>query len=86
MTNNIPIILQEVSPVSIIDATQLPTPLPILSLKKSIAYCKANDIIQINIIDNDISEDIESFCNKSKNLYLGKKNNKKYISCFVQKK
>ncbi len=77
---------QGISPVSIIDATQLPTPLPVLSLKKKIASSRVQDIIQINVRDSYICEDIESFCNNSNNIYLGKKIEGISISCFVQKK
>ncbi len=77
--------ITEITPVSVIDATCSPTPLPILSLKKNLASCRAEDVIEIKVKDNTVCKDIESFCNTTKNSYIGKKMEGIYISCFVKK-
>ena len=54
--------------------------------KKELAVMKADDIVRIDCTDFESLDDIESWCDRMNNNFLGEKGDENVSSYYIQKK
>lgn len=76
---------EKIIPDHTVDARELPSPLPLLRLKKQLAAMKSEAIVRIDCTDPCALDDIESWCFRMNHSFLGEKAGEECSSYYIQK-
>ncbi|MDJ0624292.1 MAG: sulfurtransferase TusA family protein [Desulfocapsaceae bacterium] len=76
---------ENVIPDRIIDAKDIPSPLPLLRLKRELATMKIEEIVRVDCTDPGCHDDFDSWCTRMFHEFLGEKDNEHYVSYFIKK-
>lgn len=83
--SNVKLLKENVIPDKIVDATNIPSPLPLLRLKKVMATMKSEEVVRIDCTDPGCHDDFDNWCARLFHDFLGTKENVHHTSYFIRK-
>jgi len=76
---------KEINVLKIVDAKDVFCPMPLLRTKKEMTSLMKGQVLQIDITDPNSKTNIQGWCQRSENTYLGEKIYNNFISVFIKK-